>query len=47
MVGPAWQARFKEIGSAYEILSDPVQREKYDDVGFEAGAYTSPRLDST
>jgi len=34
-VGPAWQARFKEIGSAYEILSDPVKREKYDDDGFE------------
>lgn len=31
----AAEARFKEIGSAYDILSDPVKREKYDARGFE------------
>ena len=29
------EVRFKEIGSAYEILSDPDKREKYDAHGFE------------
>ena len=37
---PADQERFKEITGAYEILSDPAKRQRYD----EFGASWSPSL---
>lgn len=39
---PATEERFKEVTAAYEILSDPAKRERYDRFGSASGAGVSP-----
>lgn len=43
---PAAKARFQELSAAYQVLSDPSQREKYDRLG-EAGVSDQPLADPT
>jgi len=38
----AGEAKFKEINEAYEVLSDPVNRKKYDDLGENWNAQGAP-----
>ncbi|GJP38478.1 hypothetical protein CLOM_g22914 [Closterium sp. NIES-68] len=41
---PGAAARFQALGEAYQVLSDPVQRERYDNAG-KAGISTEAMMD--
>ena len=38
----AAESRFKEIGAAYELLSDPERRAEFDEHGFDPKTYRTP-----
>ena len=38
----AAESRFKEIGAAYELLSDPERRAEFDEHGFDPNTYRTP-----
>src|ERR1700761_8758467 len=38
----AGEAKFKEINEAYEVLGDPVNRKKYDELGENWNAQSAP-----